>query len=319
MTGEIEPEGLALPFQPHLVRPVRHVGKRLLDVVNLFGEHAEHVDLPHRLRLGVLLGGTHRLLQGRHQGGAVGAEPIHGAGEDQLLHHPLVELLDVDPVAEVEQIAERAVPIPRVQNRVDGAFTNPLHRADTVDDVTVFVDAEAIAAGVHVRRDHGQPHPLALVHQGHDLVGVVHIGGHDRRHELGREVGLEPEGLVGDQRIGGGVRLVEAVARKLLHQIEDLHRQFAVDAILDGALFETGSLLGHLLGLFLTHRPAQHVRATERVTRQRLGNLHHLLLIEDDAVGGFEDGLEALVLPLLIRVGDRFITVFTVDEVIHHA
>ena len=102
-----------------------HVGERLLDVVDLLGEHAEHVDPAHRLRLGVLLGGAHRLSRVAIRGGAVGAEAVHGAGEDQLLHHPLVGLLDVDPVAEVEQIPEGAVPIPRLQDRLDGALAHP--------------------------------------------------------------------------------------------------------------------------------------------------------------------------------------------------
>ena len=132
-------------------------------------------------------------------------------------------------------------------------------------------------------------------------------------------MGLEPEGLVGDQRIGGGVGFVEAVARKLLHQIEDLYRQFAVDAVLDRPFLKPGSLLGHLGRVFLAHGPAQHVRPTQGVTRQHLGYLHHLLLIEDDAVGGFKDRFETLVLPLLVRVGDRLLAVLSLDEVVHHA
>ena len=35
-------------------------------------------------------------------------------------------------------------------------------------------------------------------------------------------VRLEPAGLVREQRIGGRVRFVEAVARELLHEIEDV-------------------------------------------------------------------------------------------------
>ena len=42
-----------------------------------------------------------------------------------------------------------------------------------------------------------------------------------RGHELGRIVRLQPRGLVRDQRVRGRVRLVEAVAGELLHQVED--------------------------------------------------------------------------------------------------
>ena len=54
------------------------------------------------------------------------------------------------------------------------------------------------------------------------LVGVGEVEGHRRGEELDRVVRLQIGGLVGDQRIGGGVRLVEAVAGELLHQLEDL-------------------------------------------------------------------------------------------------
>ncbi|MNH05983.1 hypothetical protein D3C79_653370 [compost metagenome] len=92
------------------------------------------------------------------------AQSVHGAGEDEFFHHPLVELLDVDPVAEVEQIPEGAVLIPRAENRIYGALAHPFHRAYAIDDVAIFVDAEPVATCVHVRGYDGQPHALALVH-----------------------------------------------------------------------------------------------------------------------------------------------------------
>ena len=42
--------------------------------------------------------------------------------------------------------------------------------------------------------------------------GAVHLRGEHGRHELGRVVGLQVGGLIGDQGIGRAVRLVEAVA-----------------------------------------------------------------------------------------------------------
>jgi hypothetical protein len=53
------------------------------------------------------------------------------------------------------------------------------------------------------------------------------------------------------------------------------------------------ALLGHLLGLLLAHRPPQQVGAAQRVAGQHLRDLHHLLLIEDHAVGRFEHRLQA--------------------------
>ena len=97
---------------------------------------------------------------------------------------------------------------------------------------------------------------------------------------------LEPAGVVGQQRIGGGVRLVEAVARKLLHQVKDFVGLVLRDAMggqRTGAEFL--AVLGHFLGLLLAHRAAQQVGAAERVAAQDLRGLHHLLLVDHDAVG----------------------------------
>ena len=51
------------------------------------------------------------------------------------------------------------------------------------------------------------------------------------------------------------------------------------------------ALFGHLLGFLLTHGATQQVSTPQRITGQYLGNLHHLFLIQDDAVGFFQDGL----------------------------
>ena len=44
-------------------------------------------------------------------------------------------------------------------------------------------------------------------------------------------------------------------------------------------------MLRHLFGLFLTHRPPQHICSAQRVTPNKLGDLHHLFLIHDHAIG----------------------------------
>ena len=90
-----------------------------------------------------------------------------------------------------------------------------------------------------------------VVAQDLELVGVVQLDGHVRREELGGVMDLDPAGVIGQQRIGGGVRLVEAVAGELLHQVEDLVGLVLVDALLRGALAEQQAVLRHLLGLLL--------------------------------------------------------------------
>ena len=98
-------------------------------------------------------------------------------------------------------------------------------------------------------------------------------------------VGLEPAGPIGDQRIGRGVALVESVVGEFGEEIEDLVRLGAREAALDRAVDEAGALRVHLLLDLLAHRAAQHVGFAERIARQRLRDLHHLFLIDDDAIG----------------------------------
>jgi len=72
---------------------------------------------------------------------------------------------------------------------------------------------------------------------------------------------LEPGRVVGEQRVGGGVRLVEAVARELGHLVEDFAGGGLRELALGGALEENLALLLHLGGVFFTHGAAQQVGA----------------------------------------------------------
>ncbi len=97
---------------------------------------------------------------------------------------------------------------------------------------------------------------------------------------------LEPARVVRQQRVRGGVRLVEAVARELLHQVEYLVGLVLRNAVgLERARAEFFAVLGHLLELFLAHGAAQQVGAAKRVAAQDLRGLHHLLLVDHDPVG----------------------------------
>src|SRR4051812_4665970 len=72
--------------------------------------------------------------------------------------------------------------------------------------------------------------------------------------------------------------LVKPVISKLLHQIEDLCGDLLRDAAGLAALHEAAALLRHHLRLLLSHRAPQQVRSSERVPREHLRDLHHLLL-----------------------------------------
>ena len=63
--------------------------------------------------------------------------------------------------------------------------------------------------------------PLGLVAKLGKLVGVAHVQRHRRGHELDRVVSFHVGGLISDQRVRGGVALVEPVIGKAREQIEN--------------------------------------------------------------------------------------------------
>ena len=246
------------------------------------------------------------------------AEAIQRTAANQAIKGAFVDALEVDPRAEIEQILERTG-LTRFGDRFHRAFTDALDRAEAIDDAAVVVHRELELRSVHVRRVEAQLHRPHFLDQGHDLVGVVHIRRKYRGHERRRVVSFQPGSLVRNQAIGGGVGFVEAVTGEFFHQVENVTGKVGVNAVGRATFNETAALLGHFLGLFLTHRPTEHVCTTEGVTGHDLGNLHHLFLIQDDAVSRRQYRLEAVVLVIRVRISQFGATVLTVDEVVHHA
>src|SRR5207249_5592524 len=70
-------------------------------------------------------------------------------------------------------------------------------------------DGELNGRYVYVRRHYLDTHRAALFDVLHDLVGVPHFGGQQGGHELDRIVRLEVRGLVGDEPVRRGVRVVD--------------------------------------------------------------------------------------------------------------
>src|SRR5258706_8159182 len=118
---------------------------------------------------------------------------------------------------------------------------------------------------VDVRWFHGNAHLAAFVDVLDYVIGAACDGRQQRSHELDREMRLEIRGLVGEKRIGGGVRLVESVLRKLRHQIEYLRALLLMELALARAFYETLAVLGHLIYVFFTHGSPQQVCFTQRV------------------------------------------------------
>ena len=113
------------------------------------------------------------------------------------------------------------------------------------------------------------------------------------------------------------MRLVEAVVRELVEQVPDLLGLRLADAVVGGALQEQRLLRVHLGLDLLAHGAAQQIGAAEGEARELAGDLHHLLLIDDDALRLVEDAVDRGVqaLALLAAVLD----VAELRDVLHRA
>ena len=106
------------------------------------------------------------------------------------------------------------------------------------------------------------------------------------------------------------MRLVEAVTRELLHQVENLVALVRGQTVLGRTIEEDHAVLGHFLGLFLAHRPAQQVGAAKGITADDLRHLHDLLLIDHDAVGLGQNRFNPRV-----RINNPLTPVLAFDEI----
>ena len=126
---------------------------------------------------------------------------------------------------------------------------------------------------------------LSVTKQYLELVGVVHLHRHIGAKEFGRVVDLDPSGVVRQEGVSRSVGFVKSVACKPLHQVKYFVGFNFGDVVLGRACAKDCPMVGHFFGIFLTHRTAQHISATQRVATQNLRGLHHLFLVHHDAVG----------------------------------
>ena len=257
----------------------------------------------------------HGRRQGFHQRGARVPEAVHAAGFDECFERAAVRFLQVKPLAEVRQVREGSG-LALFHEGGHGPLAHALHRTEAITNGPRIGHRELEVGVIHIGRQHHETHRLGLVDERHYLVRLVHVGREHGGHEVRRVVHLEPRRLVRQQRIGSGVRLVEAVACKLLHEVEDVGSVRLLHPEPNGSFHEDRPLLGHLLGLLLAHGAAEHVGTAKRVARQHLRNLHHLFLIQNDAVRRLQDARE---LRMQVIDGAFDAAMLAVDIVVHHA
>ena len=124
-----------------------------------------------------------------------------------------------------------------------------------------ILDREDGVGAVDVGRQNLDAEPGAFLAEDVELVGVAEVEGHGSGDELDRVIGLEIGGLVGDQRIGRGMRFVEAVAGEFRHLLENMLGVRGIDAMRLGAVDELPALRLHLGLDLLAHGAAQQIGA----------------------------------------------------------
>ena len=218
--------------------------------------------------------------------------------------------------AKSREVAEGLV-APRLDQRLDGLPSDALDGGERVEDralPSASNDVEHDAGAVDRGRLDLDAEALRLPAEFGELVGVVEVERHRRGQELDRVIGLQIGGLEGDERVGRGVALVEAVIGELGEEVEDLVGLALVEAALDGAGHEALALGVHLRLDLLAHGAAQQVGVAERIAGEDLRDLHHLFLVDDDAERLLQDrlelrmripGLRWVVLAELARAIDR--------------
>ena len=200
----------------------------------------------------------------------------------------------------------------RGQDRFDGVAPDVLDGREAEAD-RVSVRREVRVAEAHVGRLDGDLHLAAFLDVLHDVFRLGDFRRQQRRHEFDRIVRLQIRGLIGHQRVGRGVRFVEAVPGELRHLIEDLgHRGLRVPQCRRTA-HKAVALLGHGFGILFSHRPPQQIGFAQRVARQHVGDPHHLFLIDDHAERILQNSLQLRQQELHLAP-----TPLALDEVVDH-
>ena len=112
----------------------------------------------------------------------------------------------------------------------------------------------------------------------------MHVETHRCREKLFRMVGFHPCCLICKHGVGRCVALVEAISSKFVDQIEQLICPVWRNGMGSAAGDKTFALRVHFGLNLLTHRAAEQICFAKAVSRQYLGGLHNLFLIDEDAV-----------------------------------
>ena len=220
------------------------------------------------------------------------AKAVKGAAFDEGIHHPLVAVSIKHPLAKIGQGSKIPPRLPLVQYLEGKTPAHALHGGQTKTDPSLG-HGKVGPGVVHIRGQQGNAAGLALGNiLGYLGAGVQHRG-QKSRHILPGIVVLEPGGLVGYDRVGQRVRLIEGILGKgvdlpvdlLGHLLGDPVGHTAHDIAGGISMDKVFPLLLDLLPLFFGHGPTDHIGLTDRIPRQLAEDLYDLFLIDDTTIG----------------------------------
>ena len=300
MAGKIDVERVLFVFEQYLGRKFR----QRRHVVRLFFVHkVEKRKLTAALLLLFVSREVEHALVARHERRARISEAVERARLYQVFENALVDRARGKSGQHIGYALVRSVLLPLFNESLHSRFADVLDTAEPETQSAVF-RLEHGARPVDV----GRIYLVTLVAQvGQIFLYLVRIGDavvYDRGDKLYVVIALEIRRLVREHRISRRVRLVERVFGKVLHFVEDrvCHVLFdpaferAVDVQFFVSVKEYLTVLCHDVGLFLAHRAAKKVRASQRITCKHLHDLHDLFLVHEGAVGHVEYRLERRML-----------------------
>ena len=259
------------------------------------------------------------LLEHREQATPRVAERVERTRFDERLDGALVERAQIDAVAEVVEVAERAVGAGQL-DLLRHTVAHVAHGREPEEDralalvatpARVELHREIGLARVHAGVTHRDVEQPAFVDVDRGLVEVRLHRREQRREVLHGVVRLQVRGLVGDESVTDRVRLVERVVGERLDRVEITLGEIRGVAVGDATVDELRALLGDQRADLLAGGLAQVVGLFERVPGQLLRHPHQLLLVDHQPERGREDLLERLVVER-----DRLAPVLTVGVLV---
>ncbi len=311
MPGNIKPQALLFTRQPLRFRPFRDVrqfqeppGDPVLQ-----GQRSEDIEL-----IGVVIGPADPkgVIEPGKEPRPVFPGKIKRPALDEAFQDPPVDLGPIHPPAEVEQIAERSMPVPFLDDQLHRLEAHILDRGQPEPDLPIH-HGKIRLAFVHIRGKDLDPHGPAFGDVLDGLVLIPHVLGQEGGHKLDRIMGLEIGGLIGDHGIGRGMRLVEPIPPELVDQPEELLGHLRRDPVTHGPFHKLGAMLRHQLGLLFSHGLAKLIGLSHGIAGQDLGDLHDLFLIQYNPVGLLQDRLQRGQ-----EIVDLSVPMLAIDEVVDH-